>query len=51
MCFVEFSVHKGVTVKAGQTYPPPPPQDSINELVIRKLNPLLVVDFRLILHA
>ena len=39
-----------VTVKPGQAYPPPspPPPRTINELVIQKLNPLLVVDFRLI---
>ena len=33
---------------------PPPPQDSIDEFVIPKLNPLVVVDFRFIstfLHA
>ena len=34
-----------VTVKSVQGYPPPPPQDSINEFILRKLNPLVVVDF------
>ena len=33
-----------LTVKPGQAYP----QESINEFVIQKLNPLIVVDFRLI---
>ena len=32
------------TVKPGQAYPP----RNINEFIIQKLNPLLVVDFRLI---
>ena len=32
------------TVKPGQAYPP----RIINEFIIQKLNPLLVVDFRLI---
>ena len=32
------------TVKPGQVYP----QDAINEFILRKLNPLAVVDFRLI---
>ena len=32
------------TVKPGQAYP----QEYINEFIIQKLNPLLVVDFRLI---
>ena len=39
-----------ITVKPGQAYP----QDSINEFIIWKLNPLVVVDFRFIsafLHA
>ena len=31
-----------ITVKAGQAYPPPPPQDSIKELIIWKMNPLVV---------
>ena len=39
-----------LTVKPGQAFlpplPPSPPQDSI--LIIRKLNPLVVVDIRLI---
>ena len=38
------------TVKPGQAHP----QDSINEFIIRMLNPLVVVDFRFIsafLHA
>ena len=34
----------GFTVKPGQAYP----QEAINEFIIQKLNPLLVVDFRLI---
>ena len=39
-----------VTVRPGQTYP----QDAINEFIVQKLNPLVVVDFRFIsalLHA
>ena len=36
-----------MTVKPGQAYPLPP-QDSINEFINRKLNPLVVVDFRFI---
>ena len=38
-----------LSVKPGQAYP----QDSINEFVIPKLNPLVLVDFRFIsaLHA
>ena len=28
--------------------PPPPPQEYINEFIIQKLNPLLVVDFSMI---
>ena len=35
---------KILTVKPGQSYL----QDSINEFIIRKLNPLVVVDFRII---
>ena len=35
---------KSVTVKLGQAFPP----RTINEFIIGKLNPLLVVDFRLI---
>ena len=41
---------KILTVKPGQAYP----QDSINAFIIRKLNPLVVVDFKIIsafLHA
>ena len=38
------STQVGITVKPGQAYP----QESINEHIIQKLNPLLVVDFRLI---
>ena len=34
----------GLTVKPGQGYP----QEAINEFIIQKLNPLLVVDFRLL---
>ena len=33
------------TVKPGQVYPP---QNSINEFIIRKLSPLAVVDFRFV---
>ena len=41
-------VHVHVTVRSGRVYPPPPPQDSIDEFIIRKLNLLVVVDFRFI---
>ena len=34
------------TVKPSQAYPPP--QDYINEFIIRKVNPLVVADFRFI---
>ena len=37
---------KSFTVKPGEAYPLA--QEPINEFIIRKLNPLLVVDFRLI---
>ena len=39
-----------MTVKPGQAYP----QDPMNEFIIGRLNPLVVVDFRLVyafLHA
>ena len=35
-------------VRSGRVYPPPPPKDSINECIIRKLNLLVFVDFRFI---
>ena len=38
-----------LTVKPGQAYPPPP-QAPINEFIIKKLNPLVVVDFRFIIR-
>ena len=46
-----FCIYWYFTVKPGQAYPPPPPpprQDGINEFIIQKLNPLVVVDFRFI---
>ena len=53
-CFLDFEKRRdvsiNVTVKPGQAYP----QDAINEFIIQKLNPLVVVDFRFIaalLHA
>ena len=45
-----FDVNVILTVKPSQAYP----QDYITEFIIRKLNPLVVVDFRFIsafLHA
>ena len=36
-------IYRDLTVKPGQA-----PQEAINEFIIQKLNPLLVVDFRLI---
>ena len=37
-------LNSSITVKPGQAYT----QEFINEFIIQKLNPLLVVDFRLI---
>ena len=44
LAFNECEAARAVTVKPGQAYP----QEPINEFIIQKLNPLLVVDFRLI---
>ena len=38
----------GSWVKPSQAYPPPPRQDYITDFIIRKVNPLVVVDFRFI---
>ena len=42
--------HIQFTVRAGEAYPPPPPKNAlcINEFIIRRLNPLVVVDFSFI---
>ena len=37
-----------VLLQSSQVKCTPPPQESIKEFIIPKLNPLLVVDFRLI---
>ena len=41
--------HIQFTVRAGEAYPPPPKNAlCINEFIIRRLNPLVVVDFSFI---
>ena len=41
--------HIQFTVRAGEAYPPPPKNALyINEFIIRRLNPLVVVDFSFI---
>ena len=41
--------HIQFTVRAGEAYPPPPKNTlCINEFIIRRLNPLVVVDFSFI---
>ena len=49
-CLTDINVEKVITVNASQACP----QDYINEFIIQKLNPLIVVDFRFMsafLHA